>query len=122
MTDQPGLHIPGRPQRDGGNPLVLLSTALEGQSQVIRDGLNAILQLMSKGQEHIYGLQPVEHENASGWMTYCLACSNAQQRYVHPCAVVDAGSLQVPPPMFVTAPPPLRAVPSDSGDAAPPTS
>lgn len=87
------LRIPGRPPSD--NPLLVLAGKMD---EVVTQ-----LKRMNEGV-HEYALQPTDEEGNS-WLVYCIACSNKQQRYVHPCQVKDADH-QVPPSTFVVASPP----------------
>lgn len=85
------LSVPGRPAR---NPLLVLADACErivGELKVMNEGV------------HEYALQPTD-ESGQYWLSYCISCSNKQQRYVHPCEV--KGEHIAPPSTFAVAPPP----------------
>jgi hypothetical protein len=87
------LTVPGRPSPTN-NPLLVLAGAC--------DNIVGELRKMNEGT-HEYALQPTDEEGQT-WLVYCIACSNKQQRYVHPCEV--KGEHLIPPSTFALAPPP----------------
>ena len=102
MSD--ALHVPGQPRRSD-NPLTALTDALSTQTQVLTEGFNKILTVISASQRHVYALEPVDNEQGLGFMSYCYACSEANARFVHPCMLMRPQALTVPPPTFLVAPP-----------------
>jgi len=105
MADnKPQLDIPGRP-RDSNNPLVMITEAMNKQTEVITQGLSLIVRRMGD-ERHVYALEPIENEHGKGFLSYCLSCSNTQQRFVHPCAIMGPELLPIPPStMLVEGPP-----------------
>jgi hypothetical protein len=100
MSDS--LRVPGRPEP--GNPLVMLTAALDRNSEVLVEGFNKVLTLVSAQQRHVYALEPVSNEQGEGFMSYCLACSEEQGAFIHPCRLIRPQALVVPPAMFLVAP------------------
>lgn len=86
------LTVPGRPPTN--NPLLVLAEKC--------DGIIEQLKLMNEGA-HTYALQPTD-EQGQTWLVYCVACSQKQERFVHPCE--SKGEHHIPPSTFALAPPP----------------
>lgn len=89
---------PGKAQLLGkdpstSNPLLVLATAIEHQT-------NAIIQIANNTTpegRHIYAYEEVE---PNLWVGYCLACSEAQKRFVHPCLDPQNAPPHAPPGTF----------------------
>lgn len=91
----------------------ILITALQAQhdtSLAIARGIQQIAANTAKVEQHLYTLQISEEPGV--WIVYCLACSEVEQRFVHPCKVHEqaislGGHPDVPPPILrlVQAPP-----------------
>lgn len=97
MTDSP-LRLPGQ-ERPTGNPLLVLSEKL--------DGVIAQLKRLGDGsvKRHEYGLWPANPDDPKcrDWITYCIGCSEAQERFVWPCSQ-DSPVIKPTPPSAFTAP------------------
>lgn len=106
MTEQPSLHVPGRPnQQSAGNPLTVLTAALQAQTNMIGQGLELIVAALRESKstgEHVYALKPIESDQGKGFMSFCIACSDAAQQYIHPCREFPA--MPTPPSTFLTEP------------------
>ena len=107
-----GLHVPGREQI--GNPLTVLTAALEQQSSILTQGFNSLIKIGMASQRHVYALQYVEDVHGAGFITYCHACSEAAERQVFPCIVNSEEDMPRPPAAFsVEAPRIPRGNPGD---------
>lgn len=80
--------------REPGNPLTLLAEKMDALTEVIREG-------MTRHGQHTYGILNV---NPGQWLVYCLGCSAAQERYVHPCVFHQHGKGEIPPSGFNVEP------------------
>ena len=83
------LDIPGRPP---ANPLLVLASSMEGVIEELR-GLRSDLK---PPFPHVYALEETPAPNSGQFLVYCWACSEAEQRYVHPCLHQAEGV--TPPP------------------------
>lgn len=81
--------------RDEGskNPLVVLANVMERQTQVLAQ----IAENTAKEGRHIYAYEEVQ---PGMWMGYCLACSEAAKRFVHPCLDAQKAPTSAPPASF----------------------
>jgi hypothetical protein len=82
------IRVPGESQ---ANPLLVLAAALDKTNQHLAN----ISANTKKEGRHIYAMAET---NSGGWGTYCLACSDAAEEYIHPC---NYSSAIKPPPSHV---------------------
>lgn len=106
---------PGRAQilgqQETGNPLIVLANALAEQTGV----LNRIAENTTPEGRHLYALHEV---GVGSFLTYCLACSEAEQHFVFPCTHPTKAPTQLPPSTFTVEQGPPRGQVADilSGD------
>ena len=89
------IQVPGQARRGEPNPLLVLAAALDKANLYLHQiSLNT-----KKEQRHIYALGELGNGE---WGSYCLACSDSAQEYVHPCVVLKDNP--VPPPHISVLP------------------
>ena len=101
------IHLPGQ-GRSEPNPLLVLAAALDKTNQhlaAIARSTDSIATHTRKETKHIYALAP---RPDGDWGSYCLACSEAAEMYVHPCKTdFDA----VAPPSHIAVLPDIIELP-----------
>ena len=101
MSIQPGQGqlLGQNPQTS--NPLLILANAIEQQTEVFKE----IAKNTAPEGRHIYAL----YEAGPGsFLTYCLACSEAEQHFIFPCTHPTKAPTQQPPGTFTVAGGPPR--------------
>jgi len=91
------IQVPGQ-NRSEPNPLLVLATALDKTNLY----LHQISINTAKEARHIYALGELGNGE---WGSYCLACSDAAQEYIHPCAVLKDHPV---PPSHISVVPVLK--------------
>ena len=87
------IQVPGQARRGEPNPLLVLATALDKANSYLHQIADN-----TKGEpKHLYALAQRPDDS---WGSYCLACSEAVEEYVYPCAVFPE---RPTPPSHITA-------------------
>lgn len=91
--------------RAGGNPLDTLVEATTAQTAI----LERIAHTLAMKIEHFYGLHPTQDNlGAPGFISFCVGCSELEQRFVFPCHAQPAEH-PMPPSAFTLTPPADKA-------------
>lgn len=83
------IPVLGQPQPPAGGVIPMLTATLQEIVPILQE----IASNTAPPAQHIYALHPVDERS---WLVYCLACSEKEARYVHPCEV-DGGGGTIPP-------------------------